>query len=227
MEKFGVINQMSGMLAHEVQQPLMAINNCLAGLRVYLNSKGYSDAVTERAIGSLEHNSERIGSIVTRVRGYAKQKKGEMKSSDLAAIALSALNVLKALKFEHVEVTSDLPPEAKVVGDPLELELLIINLLKNACSAVEKQPKPKVDLKIISLDDKHWCLSVSDNGPTLDDKSFARLKTLGDSVKPEGMGIGLSIVRGIADKHGAELVFIRLPKGGICSRVVIDKEDAK
>ena len=224
MEKFGVINQMSGMLAHEVQQPLMAINNYLAGLRVYLNSKGYSDAVTERAIGSLEHNSERIGSIVTRVRGYAKQKKGEMKSCDLTAIALSALNVLKALKFEHVEVTSDLPPQAKVVGDPLELELLIINLLKNACSAVEKQPKPKVDLKIESLDDKHWCLSVSDNGPTLDDKSFARLKTLGDSVKPEGMGIGLSIVRGIADKHGAELEFIRLPKGGICSRVVIDKE---
>ncbi len=224
MEKFGVINQMSGMLAHEVQQPLMVINNYLAGLRVYLNSKGYSDAVTERAIGSLEHNSERIGSIVTRVRGYAKQKKGEMKSCDLTAIALSALNVLKALKFEHVEVTSDLPPQAKVVGDPLELELLIINLLKNACSAVEKQPKPKVDLKIESLDDKHWCLSVSDNGPTLDDKSFARLKTLGDSVKPEGMGIGLSIVRGIADKHGAELEFIRLPKGGICSRAVIDKE---
>lgn len=224
MEKFGVINQMSGMLAHEVQQPLMAINNYLAGLRVYLNSKGYSDAVTERAIGSLEHNSERIGSIVTRVRGYAKQKKDEMKSCDLTAIALSALNVLKALKFEHVEVTSDLPPQAKVVGDPLELELLIINLLKNACSAVEKQPKPKVDLKIESLDDKHWCLSVSDNGPTLDDKSFARLKTLGDSVKPEGMGIGLSIVRGIADKHGAELEFIRLPKGGICSRAVIDKE---
>lgn len=147
-----------------------------------------------------------------------------MKSCDLTAIALSALNVLKALKFEHVEVTSDLPPQAKVVGDPLELELLIINLLKNACSAVEKQPKPKVDLKIESLDDKHWCLSVSDNGPTLDDKSFARLKTLGDSVKPEGMGIGLSIVRGIADKHRAELEFIRLPKGGICSRAVIDKE---
>ena len=117
-----------------------------------------------------------------------------------------------------------MPPQAKVVGDPLELELLIINLLKNACSAVEKQPKPKVDLKIESLDDKHWCLSVSDNGPTLDDKSFARLKTLGDSIKPEGMGIGLSIVRGIADKHGAELEFIRLPKGGICSRAVIDKE---
>lgn len=227
MEKFGVINQMSGMLAHEVQQPLMAINNYLAGLRVYLNSKGYSDAVTERAIGSLEHNSERIGSIVTRVRGYAKQKKGEMKSCDLTAIALSALTVLKALKFEHVEVKADLPPEAKVVGDPLELELLIINLLKNACSAVENQPKPKVDLKIESLDEKHWCLSVSDNGSTLDDKSFARLKTLGDSVKPEGMGIGLSIVRGIADKHGAELDFIRLPKGGICSRVVIDKEDTK
>ncbi|MFQ9938489.1 MAG: hypothetical protein ACLRW2_08820 [Parasutterella excrementihominis] len=39
------------------------------------------------------------------------------------------------------------------------------------------------------------------------------------------MGIGLSIVRGIADKHGAELEFIRLPKGGICSRVVIDKRN--
>lgn len=56
---------------------------------------------------------------------------------------------------------------------------------------------------------------------------MTNLKTLGDSVKPEGMGIGLSIVRGIADKHGAELEFIRLPKGGICSRVVIDKEECK
>ena len=85
MEKFGVINQMSGMLAHEVQQPLMAINNYLAGLRVYLNSKGYSDAVTERAIGSLDitANGSAASSLVSEI---CKAKEGEMKSCDLTAI---------------------------------------------------------------------------------------------------------------------------------------------
>ena len=63
-----------------------------------------------------------------------------MKSCDLTAIALSALNVLKALKFEHVEVTSNLPSEARVVGDPLELELLIINLLKMPAAPWKNNP---------------------------------------------------------------------------------------
>lgn len=227
MEKFGVISQMSGMLAHEVQQPLMAINNYLAGLNVYLKNKGLDDSVTQRAIRSLEHNSERIGEIVTRVRGYAKQKQGNMVSCDLTSIAKSALKVLQALKYAHVEVTSELPNEAKVVGDPLELELLIINLLKNACSAVDKEKNPKVSLKIEDKDVNHWLVTVCDNGPALDDKSFARLRTLGDSVKPDGLGIGLSLVRGIADKHGGRLDFERLPDRGICSSFEIEKEREK
>ena len=222
MERFGVISQMSGMLAHEVQQPLLAINNYLAGLSVYLDKKGLNDAITGRAISSLQHNSDRIKEIVMRVRGYAKQKKGESKPCDLAEIARSALESLKALKYDNVKLSSNLPQKAPVVGDPLELELLIINLLKNACSAVEKERHPLVALEILS-ENSHWLLTVSDNGPGLNDISFARLKTLGDSVKPDGLGIGLSLVRGIVDNHGGTLDFKRLKPHGICASFRIEK----
>lgn len=224
MERFGVISQMSGMLAHEVQQPLLAINNYLAGLSVYLEKKGMKDLITERAISSLQHNSDRIREIVMKVRGYAKQKRGETKPCDLVAIAHQALESLKTLKYENIKISSEFPSSAPVVGDPLELELLMINLLKNACSAVQEEKHPEVTLKIVSDDETHWLLTVSDNGPGLNDISFARLKTLGDSVKPDGLGIGLSLVRGIVDNHGGTLEFIRLKPHGICARFRIEKE---
>lgn len=110
-------------------------------------------------------------------------------------------------------------------GQPLELELLMINLLKNACSAVQKEKKPNVQFQISEADAQHWAVRVTDNGPALSDSGFERLTTLGDSVKPEGLGMGLSLVRGIADSHGATLKFFRIQPNGIQAEFIIDKSE--
>ena len=65
-------------------------------------------------------------------------------------------------------------------------------------------------------------LHVTDNGPKLSPEGFARLTGYGDSVKQEGMGIGLSICRGIADRHGGQLKFYQLPTEGVCAEAVIE-----
>lgn len=225
LEKFGVISQMSGMLAHEVQQPLVAINNYLAGLKFYMRKKNWTDPMTEKAIVSLENNSTRIGNIITRVRGYAKHKRGQLRRCDLVEIAKSALGVMSAGQFRSIPIRFNAPQNAFVMGEPLELELLMINLMRNACSACENSVPPEVSLSIEAHDSDCYVVTVTDNGPRLGDEAFNRLMTLGDSVKSNGMGIGLSLVRGIADSHGGTIQFERLPERGIRAIFRIEKDE--
>lgn len=226
LERLGIISQMSGMFAHEVQQPLLAINNYLSGLRIYLERKGKNDAISDKSLEHMAYNCERIGEIVQRVRGYAKAKRGVMAGCDLAAICRQALSTLKCGQYRSMQVDFRcLAGSAEVLGDNLELELLVLNLLRNACSAAETAESPSVTLTLSEADTRHWQITVTDNGPKLTEAEFARLSSLGESLKSEGLGIGLSLVRGIADAHGATLKFRQLDDCGIAADVTIEKAE--
>lgn len=110
---------------------------------------------------------------------------------------------------------------AWVLGDALELELLVLNFIRNAAHAAQKNPKGFVSVSLAREGD-NYVLHVTDNGPKLSPEGFARLTGYGDSVKQEGMGIGLSICRGIADRHGGQLKFYQLPTEGVCAEAVIE-----
>ena len=89
-----------------------------------------------------------------------------------------------------------------------------INLLKNGTRAAAAAKPPKLALRV-SRKPEAVLLAVSDNGPRLTDEAFERLHHASDSTDPEGLGLGLSIVRGIADAHSAKLSVRRLPGRGI------------
>lgn len=99
--------------------------------------------------------------------------------------------------------------------------------LKNAAEALEGTVRPAVAVTLAADDEGNWRLEVTDNGPYLTDEKFSRLQSLMQSVKPEGLGLGLSIVRGIADSHGATLTFERRPSGGLTVRFVTDAAPEK
>ena len=222
MEKFGVISQMSGMLAHELQQPLLAIGNFTSGLKMYMNKQERLDKVSSEAIQHIEKNTKRIADIVGRVRSYAKNKRGQFELVDLAEIAKRALTSAKGSAFADIPIRLKVPAKAEVYGQPLELELIMVNLLKNACSEVKKVKDPQI---VLSIEDegKCWRVSVRDNGPKLSPQEFLRLRQMGDSVKDDGLGIGLSLVRGLCDSHGASLSFSQIELQGICAAFVIEK----
>ena len=78
-------------------------------------------------------------------------------------------------------------------------------------------------MRLFSLDEGKWRLEVSNNGHELSEEAFEKLGRSIDSVKPEGLGMGLSIVRGIVDSHGALLHFTRREGGGLVVQCTIDK----
>ena len=217
LERRNIVNQMSGMIAHEINSPVGAICNFKAILDFTLAEEAKADPGVRVALDGIESEAQRIAGIVGRVRSYAKQQRHAHKPCDLVAIAKRAVRALHLSTSVTAEVRERYGVDrAPVRGDALELELLVLNLLRNASEVKPREGgRVRIGLEIQRAEDGRYCLRVEDNGEALTDEQMARLAAMMQSVKPEGLGMGLSIVRGIADSHGAELAFARGKKGGL------------
>ena len=97
-----------------------------------------------------------------------------------------------------------------------------MNLIRNAAAASKESGRPKLGVSLEPAG-KRWKVTVWNNGLVLSDEQFTRLEHAAESTKPEGLGLGLSIVREIADMHSASLHFERLAKGGVRAELMIDR----
>lgn len=224
LERRNIVNQMSGMIAHEIKSPIGSICNFKTVLEIILRQKGASDEQIDRCLEGISYEAHRISGIIDRVRKYAKSQNIPHKTCDLVLIAHKALSALSAKVNEHYVKVMIKPKQALVSGDPLELELLILNLLNNAVQVETDSKIPIVELHIRSSDDdSSWIVEVRDFGAAISDEAFAELQTSLKSMKPEGLGMGLSIVRGICDSHGGKIEFERRAPNGLSAIFQIDK----
>ena len=205
LERNSLVSHLSSMIAHELKQPLATIMNYCEVMSLTLEDLTPSNPTLEKATDAVNREAHRITDIVDRVRGYAREKKSAHKPVDLTAVVTAA-----AENFRHYEEYRKYSPEllisavpgALVSGDPLELEILLINLMKNAARAMKSETRRPLQVSVRTVD-QYVFLTVEDAGPKLDDKDFRRLTEASDSTDPAGLGLGLGIVRGIADAHGA------------------------
>lgn len=234
IERVGMLSQMSSMFAHELKQPLSSLSNYVGGLRLWNAHRpaGEADrALADEALSAMAEETNRIVSIVNRVRGYAKSSAEPLRPVDWTAAVRRAKQIVERHDARRVPIMTapgDLlaaDPEndrpAWVLGDPLELELLVLNFIRNGAHAASRNPKGFVSVSLVRIG-ANYVLHVTDNGPKLSPAGFARLTGYGDSVKQEGLGIGLSICRGIVDRHGGQIRFYQLPTEGICAEAVIE-----
>lgn len=211
LERRNVVNQMSGMIAHEIKSPVGAICNFAAVLSFLLPEEMKKNSDVQTALTGIDGEAKRIAGIVDRVRSYAKSQKMAHTQCDLVAISRKAVAAFK-LSLEGVTIRENYQTiAAPVNGDALELELLVLNLLRNASEVKPAQgiKVNRIDLTIRKSEDGRWQIVVSDQGEPLNNEAFERLTQMVESVKPEGLGMGLSIIRGIADSHAAKFEFIR------------------
>ena len=220
LERMGAISQLCAMIAHELKQPMGAVLNFQAVLRMRCGESIKDDPVAQRAMEGAQNEARRMAEIVDRVRGYAKRQRRTPEPVDLARMIDEALSHLKP--GPKTTVRREVAPNVFVAGDPLELELLVLNLVKNAVQALDAAEGGTVTVTLARTDEFGAVLRVTDDGPTLSDEIFAKLLKVSESVKEGGLGLGLAIVRNIVDEHGATLTIERLPERGLAVTVRFD-----
>lgn len=227
LERAGVISQLSSMIAHELKQPLASISNYASGLEErWRRAGGPPGRLEQMAVDSIRDEAGRAAQIVDRVRAYAKNQVGPMGLVDFSETVKKAIRTYERNAAAPVELGSEIEAGITVLGHGLELELLALNLIRNAGQAAAKQPHPSVTV-ILRRDGPKAELQVLDNGPRVSDSDLRRLTEISESVKPGGLGLGLAIVRDIADRHGASLRFERMDPCGLRVTVHLKREPDK
>ena len=230
LEKNGIIAQLGTIIAHEAKQPIATLTNYLQIFKMYLERKKDNDAFSKDVFENMENQISRLDTLVNSVRNFAKQKQNPQVKTDLVLITQKAIRNLEATEPDIDKVKISFRSRRKiayVLADPFSLELLILNLLRNGAQEAISNTAVGVPLLKVEIssanEDKSFILLVENSGKLMTDRDLSRLVSLGESVKPDGLGLGLSIIRGIADLHGADLSFTGREKGGVIASLRIDQ----
>ena len=223
--KLAALGQMSAAVSHELNQPLAAMKTYLAGARLLLKRKRNEEALS--SFQRIDDLIERMGGITKQLKSYARKSDTDLEPVDLRDSVRAALAMMAPqLGRMPVTITTTLPSEPVVIqADPLRIEQIIVNLLRNALDEVKGRDDKRV--KIFLVQGEMILLSVEDNGEGLKDpgKLFEPFFT---TKKPgEGLGLGLAISAGFANELGGRLVARNAPDGGAVFELLLPRERAR
>jgi two-component system sensor kinase FixL len=209
MSRFTALGEMASTLAHEINQPLTAIANYLKGCRRILQCmEGDQVPMLREAVNQAADQAIRAGQVIRHLREFVSRGEGERHIENLPKLIeeASALALVGA-KEKGVRVTFSLDPDAPLVlADRIQIQQVLLNLVRNAIEAMEDQPRRELVITTRAMPvERMVAISVADTGggiaPEIADQLFQPFVT----TKKNGMGVGLSICRTIVEAHGGKM----------------------
>ena len=203
------LGELTASIAHEVNQPLAAIvTNSNACLR-WLGGATPNLAEARQAVERIIKDGYRASEVISRVRSLVKKAPPRNDLVDLnevivEVLALAQNEARRNRVFMKRELASDLPP---VIGDRVQLQQVILNLIMNGLEAMAKVNEGARELSVSSSKDEsdNLIVAVRDSGVGLDQADLERVFDAFFTTKPDGMGMGLAICRTIIESHGGRL----------------------
>jgi PAS domain S-box-containing protein len=207
-------------LAHEIKNPLTPIQLSAERLQHKLEAKlqGADQAMLKRSVETIVTQVQSMKQLVNEFRDYARLPAARLDPLDLNELVHDVLALYgHATEKDRLvsEAAADLPP---IIGDATQLRQVVHNLVQNALDAVADRPDGlvRVVTEVTRGDDgsvRGVRLSVIDNGPGFADKVLKRAFEPYVTTKVKGTGLGLAVVRKIADEHGARVRIANLEPG--------------
>ena len=205
------MGEMASSVAHELNQPLTAITNYCNGMGARVDADSIDKPDLLAALRKTARQAERAGQIIRRIRAFVKKSEPQRQPAHARqivedAVELASIELRRRNVAIHTYVAQRLPP---LEVDPILIEQVLMNLLKNAAEAIDSAqltaPRRNIELRVVPRHTPEEGgvieFSVTDSGPGLKDEVIERLYEAFFSTKAEGLGIGLSLCRSIVESH--------------------------
>lgn len=215
--RVSAMGTMASTIAHELNQPIAAIANYAETVRDMLDKPNPDEfALMREALGETAREALRAGHIVRHLRDFVARGEVEKTVEPLPALINEASVLgLMAARETGVETHFDLDAYASpVFVDKIQIQQVVINLIRNACEAMGDSPKRKLTVATHPDQPGFVRVSVFDTGSGIDPAIADQLFTAFVSTKSKGMGLGLSICRTIVEANGGRIWAEARPEGG-------------
>lgn len=225
MSRFTALGEMASTLAHEINQPLTAINNYLKGChRLLQRVEGEQVPALRDALAKAADQALRAGQIIRRLREFVSRGDSERRVENLPKLIEDASTLaLVGTRENAIAVSFRLGPGAELVEvDRIQIQQVLVNLIRNGVEILLDSPGAR-ELQIETLlgSDGMVQVGVSDSGAGLAPEVRAHLFQPFVTTKQKGMGLGLSICRTIVEAHGGKIWVEPRPEGGTIFRFTL------
>jgi PAS domain S-box-containing protein len=208
------VGEMASTLAHELNQPLMALSNFAVAARA-LAAQSAPPAMLAGALDEIVEQSKRASEIVKRVRAFINPQRAQYESLTIASVVTHAAALLTPeLRRDGMALRLDLDDDgARVRGDRVLLEQVLVNLIHNAMHAMHDRPRGSIELASRRVD-QGVRISVIDEGPGIPPEQLDQIFAPFFTTRPDGLGLGLNICRTIVEAHGGAMTVDNRAGGG-------------
>lgn len=211
-QRISILGELSSEIAHELNQPLAAINSFAEGGVIRLAGKSVNGVLDSESVvmllNRISKEAHRGSEIVQRIRGFARRQPESRTETNIIDLCKETLHILEyeIKKQEIVPKIIFLEKQIIALVDPIEIQQLLINLIRNSLDALENIEQQKSLVITIAEDDKMVYLDIKDNGIGITKEQRLKLFTAFNSTKKDGLGLGLSICKRIVESHGGNII---------------------
>jgi C4-dicarboxylate-specific signal transduction histidine kinase len=231
MSRALVLGELSGAIAHELNQPLTAILANAQAAQMLLGDDNPDIAEARSAITEIIEDDNRAGEVIQRLRTLLRKDHERWELIDVNEIVNATLDLLRSeLISRKIETRLALAmPSGTVRGDPVQVQQVLLNLIVNAMDALGR-PEPGqrlITVRTLASGDGHVEIVVEDSGPGFAPLQRQRLAEPFFTTKPNGLGLGLSICARIVRTHGGAIAFSESALGGARVAVTLPKAETR
>ena len=226
--RVATLGELSGTLAHELSQPLTAIlSNAQAARRLLDRDPPDVDQV-RAGLDDIIRNDKRAGAVIERLRSLLRKGDATLQPVDLNEVVSETLDLaVGELLSRRVAVTRTLLDAIPFVqADRVQLQQVVLNLVMNACDAMDATPAAERRLVVATANGEGFVrLAVTDCGRGIPDGQLERVFEPFVTFRDQGLGLGLAISRSIVTAHGGSIRAVNNPDGGAtfhCALPAID-----
>ncbi|MGQ2904222.1 MAG: two-component system sensor histidine kinase NtrB [Neoaquamicrobium sediminum] len=224
LARLNELGEMASTLAHELNQPLSAIANYAQGCTRLLRDMDEAVSVRMReALEEISRQSLRAGRIIRHLREFVMRGETEKAPEDIRKLVEEAgALALVGSRERGVRSVFDFEPGAEMVmADRVQIQQVLINLMRNAMDAMRDSERRNLNVRIAPGTPGEIVVEVADTGPGVSEEVAPQLFRPFVTTKAGGMGIGLSLSKRIIEAHGGEIDVVRNENGGATFRFTL------